>query len=88
MNKLNYQPTDEYRKWWDENRAKLSGHSIYTKGAVIWQAAIAAQEPNKELVEALQELCDLVRLEVADGEHTTEFTRGIAALRAAGVEAA
>lgn len=39
--KLNYSASDDYKKWWDGNRAKLANHSFYTKGAVIWNAAIA-----------------------------------------------
>lgn len=50
------------------------------------RAIEAASGPNAALVEALQEMCDLVRLEVADGEHTTEFLRARAALAAVGVE--
>ena len=52
-----------------------------------WQmrAAIAASAPNAALV-ALKEACDLIRLEVADGVHTEEYRRGMAALSAAGQE--
>lgn len=57
------------------------------RSAVIGIRAILANSaPNKALVEALKELCDLVRLEVGDGVHTEEYRRGCAALNAAGVE--
>lgn len=49
------------------------------------EAIIAASAPNKQLVEALKEACDLIRLEIADGTHTEEYRRGIAALDSAGV---
>lgn len=48
------------------------------------RAIEAASAPNKQLVAALKEACDLIRLEVADGMHTEEYRRGCAALAAAG----
>ena len=43
LNKLEYAASPDYAAWWSANNihAKLHGHSIYTKGAVIWNAAIA-----------------------------------------------
>lgn len=49
------------------------------------QPAGEVSAPNAALV-ALKEACDLIRLEVADGVHTEEYRRGMAALSAAGQE--
>lgn len=45
MQKLNYQSSPEYSAWWNANRAKLANFSIYSKGAAIWNAAIALSAP-------------------------------------------
>lgn len=57
----------------------------YSEGLAFARAIEAASAPNAALV-ALKEACDLIRLEVADGVHTEEYRRGMAALSAAGQE--
>lgn len=52
MDELKFQPTPEYKAWYDANYSKLRDHSIYSKGAAIWSAAIASAQqsaPSAEL---------------------------------------
>jgi hypothetical protein len=42
MSKTDFKSTPEYSAWWDANREKLRNFSIYSKGAAIWNAALAA----------------------------------------------
>ena len=59
--------------------------ALYAAPSLEAQPAWEASAPNAALV-ALKEACDLIRLEVADGVHTEEYRRGMAALSAAGQE--
>lgn len=69
-------------KWYVKPPEWLAdGINLYFVPAKI----VPASAPNAALV-ALKEACDLIRLEVADGVHTEEYRRGMAALSAAGQE--
>jgi hypothetical protein len=43
---LNFHAPDDYTAWWGAAYPKLRNHSIYSKGAVIWNAALARATPQ------------------------------------------
>lgn len=46
MNKLNFQSEAEYNTWYDANYTKFRDYSIYSKGAAIWNAALASVQQS------------------------------------------
>jgi hypothetical protein len=46
---LDFQCSEGYKAWWNINGVRLRGHSIYSKGSVIWNAALESAAAPAEL---------------------------------------